>query len=45
MIDPLLDDLLSGESSRVEWKETGTDAKKVLRAVSALANDLEGSGK
>ena len=42
---PPLEDLLEGETSRVEWKQSDRDANEILQAVCALANDLESSGK
>ncbi len=45
MTIPPLQKLLASESSRVEWKESDRDSKKFLPAISALANDLEGSGE
>jgi len=41
----LLDELLTGETSRVEWKEREVDSGKILPPVCAFANDLENSGK
>ena len=38
-------ELLANESLRVEWKDNDADSRKVLRAVTAPANDLENSGK
>lgn len=37
-------DLLAGESAWVEWKKTG-DPLKIVRKVSAFANDATGSGR
>lgn len=43
-MNPLPPDALATETSRLEWKESGRDTSKILRAVCALANDLEASG-
>jgi ATP-dependent DNA helicase RecG len=40
-----LQQALTGESPRVEWKESDKDAGMILRAVCALANDLGNSGQ
>src|SRR5437870_5511107 len=37
-------DALTGESERVEWKQSD-DADEMLRSTCALANDLGGSGR
>jgi ATP-dependent DNA helicase RecG len=37
--------LLERETSRVEWKESRPSTEELLRAVGALANDLEGTGQ
>ncbi len=43
MSDYDLEGVFSGESERVEWKESDRDTSALLQAVCALANDLEHS--
>jgi ATP-dependent DNA helicase RecG len=45
MIPEELAQALSGESERVEWKQSNRDASELLSSLAALANDLEDSRK